>query len=48
MLFRYSCLHIGSGRVEHQTVKAPSREKFLEQLNAWNQKRLGIYQYYTA
>lgn len=48
MLFRYSILHIPSGLVEHQSVKAINREAFLEQLNKWNNKRLGMYQYYCV
>lgn len=46
-MFRYTVLHIPTGRKESASAKFANKEKFLEQLNTWNQKYPGTYQYWA-
>ena len=46
MPFRYCVYHISSGKKEPSVAKFPNRAAFLEQLNKWNSRSPGVYQYF--
>lgn len=46
MPFRYCVYHVSSGKTEPSVAKFRNREAFLEQLNKWNRRHPGVYQYF--